>query len=151
VDVGKGVLATLLISGIRFGEIPVSHEIAQVMAGTSAVIGHIWTIFAGFKGGKGVATASGVLFALYPWAGAVCFVIFATIIWTTRYVSLGSLSVAMLLPICLIIWNLIAERTVSSSFLFFSLVMGGLICFTHRENIRRLLNGTENRLKKKSS
>jgi glycerol-3-phosphate acyltransferase PlsY len=114
------------------------------------VIGHIWTIFAGFKGGKGVATASGVLFSLYPWAGAVCLVIFATIIWTTRYVSLGSLSVAALLPLCLLVWNQVAEPTVSSSFLFFSLLMGGLICFTHRTNIKRLLNGTENRLKKKS-
>jgi glycerol-3-phosphate acyltransferase PlsY len=145
VDIAKGVLAVLLVSRIRVDVLPIDHQLVQIIAGASAVIGHIWTVLAKFNGGKGVATAAGVLFALYPWAGFTGLIIFLIIASTTRYVSLGSISSAFILPLLLFTWNRIFERPVSVSFILLSIIIGGLICYTHRSNIRRLLNGTENR------
>lgn len=148
VDVAKGLLATLLIAKIRIDPVTVNYEIVQVLAGAAAVVGHIWTVLAKFKGGKGVATAGGVLIALYPWAALVCVVIFATVLLTTRYVSLASMVAASALPVILLTFNRFSERDVSHSFIVFTFLVGGLILFKHRANIRRLLDGTENRFDK---
>ena len=110
VDVGKGVLATLLISKLRIDPIPVSYNLVQIIAGLSAVLGHIWTIFAGFKGGKGVGTAAGMLFSLYPIAGIICVIIFGVVLLVGRYVSLASMTAAISLPFsCMVL------RTMSMS------------------------------------
>jgi glycerol-3-phosphate acyltransferase PlsY len=146
VDIGKGVLAVLLVSKIRIDPVPADHELVQIIAGLAAVSGHIWTVLARFKGGKGVATAAGVLLALYPWAGIICIAVFFISATTTRYVSVGSITAASLLPLFLMTWNRFSDQhTVSNYFILCSFVVGALICFTHRDNIRRLWNGTENR------
>lgn len=145
VDVGKGILATLLVSKIRIDYLTLDHELVQIIAGTSAVIGHIWTVLAKFRGGKGVATAGGMLIALYPWAALICAAIFVTMFLITGYVSLGSMTAAASLPVVLIVLNRMFEISLSNSLLVFSLLVGGLIFYTHRSNIRRLINGTENR------
>jgi glycerol-3-phosphate acyltransferase PlsY len=145
VDVGKGILATLLVSKIRIDYLTLNDELVQIIAGVSAVIGHIWTVLAKFKGGKGVATAGGMLIALYPWAALISAVVFLTIFLITGYVSLGSMAAAASLPIVLILLNQMFETSVSISLFIFSLFVGGLIFYTHRSNIRRLINGTENR------
>ena len=105
IDIGKGVLATLLVSKIRIDTITLDHQLVQIVAGTAAVIGHIWTVLAKFKGGKGVATAAGVLLALYPWAGLICMAVFFTLVLTTRYVSVGSIAAASTLPLFLMTWK----------------------------------------------
>lgn len=151
VDVGKGMLAAALISKIRIDPVALDHELVQIIAGTCAVIGHIWTVLALFKGGKGVATAAGMLIAIYPWAALVCAIIFLAIVLTTRYVSAGSVIATSSLPLVLIVLERMSGRSVSNSFLLFSILIGGLICFTHRANIRRLLDGTENRFRKNSA
>lgn len=148
VDVGKGILATLLISKIRVDLVNLDYGLVQIIAGVSAVFGHIWTVLAKFKGGKGVATAGGMLIALYPWAALICFVIFITVVFTTRYVSVGSMTAAAALPFVLLLLDRIFGKAVPDSLFIFSLFVGGLIFYTHRSNIRRLLNGTENRFKK---
>ncbi len=145
VDVGKGILATLLVSKIRVDYLSFSQELVQIMAGTSAVIGHIWTVLAKFRGGKGVATAGGMLIALYPWAALICAVIFLTMFLLTGYVSLGSMTAAASLPIVLILLSRFFDLSVPVSLFVFSLLVGALILFTHRSNIRRLINGTENK------
>ncbi|MDZ7265266.1 MAG: glycerol-3-phosphate 1-O-acyltransferase PlsY [candidate division KSB1 bacterium] len=151
VDVGKGVLATLLISQIgraQLEQVPLHHNLVQIIAGLSAVLGHIWTIFAGFKGGKGVGTAAGMLFSLYPLAGFICLLIFGVVLLTIRYVSVASMTAAVSLPIVSLILRRFFNYDISSELIYFSIFMAILIIFTHRSNIKRLLKGEENRIKK---
>ncbi len=148
VDIGKGVLATLLISKLRIDPLPISDNLAQILAGLSAVLGHIWTIFAGFKGGKGVGTAAGMLFSLYPIAGLICLIIFGTVLLTGRYVSVASMTAAVSLPIVILILNNFFNYAISKELFYFAILMALLIVFTHRSNIKRLLRGEENRIKK---
>ncbi len=146
-DVGKGVIATLFVSQL-FTVQGVPHQVVQLIAGCSAVIGHIWTVFAHFKGGKGVGTAAGMLASLYPVAILVCVIVFAIVVVLTGYVSAGSMSAALTLPIILWIMNGTGWRMVHPVLLWFSIPLALLIFFTHRGNIKRLLNGTENRFEK---
>ncbi|MFQ5709952.1 MAG: glycerol-3-phosphate 1-O-acyltransferase PlsY [bacterium] len=148
VDVGKGILATLLVSKIRVDPLSLNHEIVQIIAGTSAVMGHIWTVLAKFKGGKGVATACGMLIALFPWAAFLCSIVFVIMVLTTRYVSVGSMSAAASLPFILILFHYTLDDPVPRPLFMVSFFVSGLIFFTHRANIRRLINGTENRFNK---
>ncbi len=150
VDVGKGILATLLISKLRIDPVPISHSLVQIIAGLSAVLGHIWTIFAGFKGGKGVGTAAGMLFSLYPIAGVICLIIFGIVLLTGRYVSVSSMSAAISLPIVILILNKFFDYSISNELFYFAIFMAALIIFTHRSNIKRLIRGEENRIKKVS-
>ena len=148
VDILKGVLATLLIAKIRVDPLMLDYELVQIIAGTFAVIGHIWTVLAKFQGGKGVATGAGLIIALFPWASLICFIIFAALVLTTRYVSLGSIIATSSLPFVLLTFDRMFGKFVSTSLLTFSILISCLIIFTHRSNIRRLLNGTENRFEK---
>jgi len=148
VDILKGVLATLLIAKIRVDPLTLDYELVQIIAGTSAVIGHVWTVLAKFKGGKGVATGGGMIIALFPWASLICFIIFAALVLTTRYVSLGSIIATSSLPFVLLTFDRMFGKSVSNSLLTFSILISCLIIFTHRSNIRRLINGTENRFEK---
>ena len=149
VDIGKGAAATLYASQIVFTPIGIDPVYLKILAGLSAVFGHIWTVFAGFRGGKGVATAAGMLFALYPIAGLICFAVFLIIAFTTRYMSLASMLAAVCLPIVLLIMNNIFHKLVQPPLFVFSIFIAVLIVYTHRSNIKRLLAGTENRLGRK--
>jgi len=149
VDIGKGVFATLVISKLNLTGVPLlASTLLQITAGVSAVCGHIWTVFAGFRGGKGVSTAAGMIIALYPIAFLICIAIFTIVLFTTRYVSVSSMIAAVSLPIVFVVLQQIGHQPVSSPLLVLSLIMAGLIIFTHRANIRRLLNGTENRIRR---
>jgi acyl phosphate:glycerol-3-phosphate acyltransferase len=147
IDVGKGVLATLLISQIRIDPVNLSTNIVQIIAGMSAIFGHIWTVFASFKGGKGVGTAAGMLFALYPIAGVVCLAIFVLVFFTTRYVSLSSMSAAVSFPIVVLLLK--GWRGYSDELIYFAVFIAVLIVFTHRSNIKRLLKGEESKARRK--
>lgn len=148
VDFGKGALATYLISQIRIDIISTPIVYIQIIAGISAVLGHIWTVFARFRGGKGVGTAAGMLLVLYPISLMICLVIFFTILIITRYVSVSSMSAAIALPIVLFILNVVFERPFSPPLFIFAVTLAILIVYTHRSNIQRLLQGSENRMKK---
>jgi len=143
-DVGKGIIATLFLS--RLPAPPaLSYEVVQLIAGSGAVIGHIWTVFGKFKGGKGVGTAAGMLLALYPVAILICIGVFGLALLLTGYVSVGSLSAALALPIVLWIMNSTGWRLIPPVLFYFSIPIVLLIFFTHRSNIKRLIQGTENR------
>ncbi len=148
IDVAKGVVATLLISQIRMGDLSWDHIYLQMIAGTSAVAGHVWTIFAGFRGGKGVGTASGMLFVLYPVAALICLAVFFIVLVFSRYVSLSSMSAAITLPLTLIMLNVLFNMTLSPPLLILAVLLALLIVYTHRGNIQRLMHGTENRIGK---
>lgn len=146
VDVVKGFVATYFVSQIRvFGPVPLDPVALKLLAGFAAVFGHIWTVFAQFRGGKGVGTAGGMIIALFPVAAAICFVVFLVVALISRYVSLASISAAVSLPIVLLILRRGFGYDVPAVLFVFSLFATGLIVYTHRSNIRRLLEGTENR------
>ncbi|UCH98528.1 MAG: glycerol-3-phosphate 1-O-acyltransferase PlsY [Candidatus Aminicenantes bacterium] len=148
VDVGKGVLATLLVSRLRFDPVPLTPDTVQIIAGTCAIIGHIWTVFAQFRGGKGVGTGAGMLFSLYPMAGLICLAIFVSVLLTVRIVSVSSMTAAIALPIVILIMRRLMNYSISDELLYFSIFAAVLVVFTHRSNIRRLLKGEEKRFKR---
>ncbi len=141
-DVLKGFAAVMLshLSSYAVGSDAMFNlKVALVAA---AVIGHILPIFAGFKGGKGVATLAGATLGVYPAAVLLCLLVFIIILATTHYVSLGSMSAGVAFPIFVI--GLFGER--STTLIVFSCVIALLLLFTHRKNIKRLLNGTESKI-----
>ncbi len=144
-DIGKGVSAVLLVTQISFGPVTLNLVSLKILAGISVILGHVFPIFAGFKGGKGIATALGALFSLIPLETVLALVIFIAIVIITRYISLGSLSAASFIFLALLFERYYLGRSVPTELLgmiFFLLVF---IFYTHRKNIKRLLNGTENK------
>jgi acyl phosphate:glycerol-3-phosphate acyltransferase len=145
-DALKGAAAALLallVLGDGYG------AIWWVAAASVAVVaGHVFPVWLKFRGGKGVATGLGVFLILAPLAVLCALLVFAVIVWATRYVSLGSMAAAAMLPLA--VW-LLGSRIGPEEFivplLMASSVGGALIIFMHRANIGRLLGGTENKLK----
>ncbi|MEI8052821.1 MAG: glycerol-3-phosphate 1-O-acyltransferase PlsY [Bacteroidota bacterium] len=110
--------------------------------GLAAVLGHIFPVFANFKGGKGVATLLGMLIAVQPVVAVCCAGVFFVVLFITRYVSLSSILGAIMLPISVIwIWN---EH--EWSYRIFALLVAFMVIITHQKNIVRLLNGVERRM-----
>lgn len=154
-DIAKGLIASMLIARLMFGPIPFANKtpfddftVVQIIAGCSAMLGHIWTLFAGFKGGKGIATAGGMLLGIAPIEVAVSIGVFLIVLILFQYVSLGSLSAAVSFPLTMFLRenvfmvDIMGYRTL----IYFSMAVSLLIFFTHRTNIKRLLAGTENRI-----
>jgi glycerol-3-phosphate acyltransferase PlsY len=129
-----------------FHDEPVELQIRySLAAGIFVVLGHNYTCWLKFKGGKGIATTAGVYLALAPWAVLVALVVFILAVLLTKYVSIGSISAAVALSAT--VWIL------PPHILFFGIVttaLGALAIYKHKSNIQRLLAGTENRLGKKS-
>lgn len=120
-----------------------TDNILPLIMGLAVIVGHIFPIFAQFRGGKGVATAMGVLVATFPWAALGCMVVFMIIVFATRYVSLGSILGALAFPIQLTfnLWNDNADKyAIGFSWLIFL-----ILAVMHRQNIQRLLKGTESK------
>jgi acyl phosphate:glycerol-3-phosphate acyltransferase len=134
IDVAKGAGSVLLAMRVT------THTLAPVTAGLGAVIGHIYPIWLGFRGGKGVATACGVFSALAPVATTAAALVFVAIVWITRYVSLGSVVATAALPP--LAWVTDAPSTVVAASLLTALV----VILRHRGNLARLQRGTERRL-----
>ncbi|MDG1174812.1 MAG: glycerol-3-phosphate 1-O-acyltransferase PlsY [Flavobacteriales bacterium] len=114
----------------------------QVAFGVAAIVGHIYPIFAGFRGGKGVATALGIIIALHVEASLSCFVVFIVMLLITRIVSLSSMVAAITFP--LFVCFVFPESY--NSLVIFSIVMSVLILATHIKNIQRLLKGEEKKI-----
>ncbi|MEO7677791.1 MAG: glycerol-3-phosphate 1-O-acyltransferase PlsY [Verrucomicrobiota bacterium] len=115
------------------------RENLGILAGVAAILGHNYTCFLKFKGGKGIATSAGVLIALVPGAFLIVLSIFILVVALSRYISLGSLVAALCLPIA--VWLLHGSPTL----IFVMVALGALAIYKHKANIKRLLNGTENR------
>ncbi len=150
VDVFKGWLPTAVYAVNIHSFTPLDDTgVLQIICGFSAVIGHTYPVFAGFKGGKGVGTLGGMLMALFPIAIPLCLLIFALVLMLTGYVSLGSIIASSSLPVILLILPVITTlNSPSLSLLIFSLLIPWFVIYTHRSNISRLRNGTENQFKK---
>ena len=151
-DVLKGVVAVLialLIAKIFNFDVR-STAILMQIAGVLVVIGHTFPVFFGFKGGKGVATALGVLLIINWQIGLICLVFALVLMALTRIVALGSIAAAILFPVlCFFITNNYTGGDASStrmSYLIFGIIMALIVIFNHRTNIQRMASGTENRL-----
>ena len=141
VDIGKGVAAVLIGKAI----IGNPSDLLLILTGLCAILGHIFTVFLNFKGGKGVATSAGVFIALMPLPLLICLIIFILIVWTTRYVSLGSITASLGLWIYMLVLN-INNNFESHVMLIFVTLVAGFIIIRHKANIGRLLSGNENKI-----
>lgn len=146
VDVGKGIAAALLVSRLAADTV-LPPDAVRLAAGTAATIGHVWTVFAGFRGGKGVATAAGTLAATAPLPFLAALAAFTLGILSTGIVSVGSLAAAAVFPLAALAFRA-AGFPVSDVLLGFAFLLAPLIVWTHRKNIRRLIRGEENRFEK---
>ena len=150
IDVFKGWLpAAIFAPAFYYAQIIPDLGVLQILCGFSAVLGHTYTIFAGFKGGKGVGTIGGMLIALFPTAFPFCLAIAVITVMLTGYVSLASILAAVSLPIFLLLLPpFFGTNPAALSLMVFSLLIPWFITFTHRSNIQRLRSGEENRFEK---
>jgi acyl phosphate:glycerol-3-phosphate acyltransferase len=155
VDMAKGLFATMTIARLMQGPIPFDNAtpfddftVVQIIAGCAAILGHIWTLFAGFKGGKGIATAGGMLIGIAPVEVGISFGVFLIVFLISHYVSLGSLSAAVAFPLTMFFRENVFLVDIEGyrTLIYFSMAISLLIIYTHRSNIRRLIRGTENRI-----
>jgi glycerol-3-phosphate acyltransferase PlsY len=142
-DVLKGVIPTViamhLVPADQWG---LSRHVWIALAGLSPFLGHIFSIFLGFKGGKGVATALGVYLPISTISVLIEFLIFAGIVWKWRYISLGSITCAITISILIAFF-----RSDSQAYFIVSVIIAALILYRHQSNISRLLQGTESKWK----
>jgi len=143
-DVAKGLAAVMIARFLIPADSVAVHEWAAATAGIGAIVGHIWSIFIRFTGGRGVATSTGALGAMAPWALLVMAPVVVFIIWRWRYVSLGSVSGALLTPVVV---GLMALANIGSVQAFaYSVGAGLLVTASHADNIGRLRSGTERKI-----
>lgn len=145
-DVLKGVVAVLVayIAGniVKDG---IDKALLIQIAGLLVIVGHTFPIFFGFKGGKGIATALGVLLITNWNIGLICLVFALVLMALTKMVSLGSISAAILFPV-LILFMPHTAYLVDGNYIIYSILIAVLVVFNHRANVKRLLSGTENKL-----
>ena len=143
VDVTKGIIATSLYILIPFY---LNNELARtnfmIALGMVAVIGHIFPIFANFRGGKGVATLLGMALAIQPMVALLCLVVFLITLLSTRFVSLSS----MLAGVAFMVLILFIFNEKETIYRLFAIIVAMMVVVTHQKNISRLFKGTENKL-----
>lgn len=140
VDIFKGWLPTALFPLLDASP---TAELA-IAYGAAAIVGHVFSIYVGFKGGKGVATSAGVFLALAPLAVLIGIVLWACIVMLTGYVSLGSIAAALAVPV--LVFVLQGRQPV----FWLSVALAAFVIYSHRANIRRLLRGEEHSFKRKA-
>lgn len=144
-DVLKGVVAILVAYIVGKIANNLDKSLLIQIAGIAVIIGHTFPIFFGFKGGKGIATSLGVLLMTNWNIGLICLVFALVLMVLTRIVSLGSIAAAILFPV-LIIFMPSNNYIVEGNYIVYSIILAVLVIYNHRANVKRLLNGTENKL-----
>ncbi len=151
----KGVLAVVVVARIFQGNIPFNNAtpfddftLVQIFAGIAAVIGHIWTVFAGFKGGKGIATALGMLLMIATVDMLIAVGAFIIVVSISKYVSLGSIVAAVVVPLALVVRENVFNVNIQGyhTLLPFIIATSLLVIFTHRRNVVRLIKGNESKI-----
>lgn len=149
-DILKGVISILI--AIFIGSIvkDVNKELLVQIAGIAVVLGHTFPIFFGFKGGKGVATSLGVILMSNWQIGLICLVFALVLMALTRMVSLGSCGAAVLFPVLTLFMNenytVLTDGKSGKTYFIYSIILAIIVLHNHRSNIKRILNGTENKL-----
>lgn len=145
-DILKGVVAIAI--AIVVGNIlkDTNKALLVQIAAIAVVIGHTFPVFFGFKGGKGVATSLGVLLMTNWKIGLICLVFALILMALTKIVSMGSVGAAILFPVLVLFIHTNYTISEGSSYLVYSIILALIVAFNHRSNIKRILNGTENKL-----
>ena len=143
-DVSKGIVASTLpfFFSSFFLEYKDEVLILQLCASFSAVIGHVFPIFANFRGGKGVATSLGIIFGVNPFAAAICIALFLIVFFSFRFVSLGAITAAIAFPFI----SYFGLNEDARIMIIFTIVLSALVIIAHRNNFARLLKGNENKI-----
>ena len=146
-DILKGIIAILV--ALLIGNIVknIDRALLVQLAGIFVILGHTFTIFFEFKGGKGVATSLGIILLLNWQIGLICLVFALILMILTRMVSLGSISAAILFPVLTLFMNdnfIVAAS--GMKYFIYSLILALIVIFNHRENMKRIMNGTENKI-----
>ena len=145
-DVAKGYVPALLASGPPFGDPAASFASLGLAAGAAATVGHCYPLFAGFRGGKGVATATGAFLAIHPGAVAVGLGVFAALLALSRHVSVAAIAAAAAMPATLLAFRHGLGFPVPPTDLHLAAALAVFIVFTHRSNLSRLRRGLEPRI-----
>ena len=146
IDIFKGIIAVIFISKLVFiSHIIVSHELVSILCGVAAVLGHVYPIYYNFQGGKGAGTLIGIVGTLFPQSIIYTFISWFIVIVFTGFVGLGTMVGSIVLVIVTILFY---PEGINSYFGYFSILMASFIIFTHKSNIQRMLNGTENKFEK---
>lgn len=142
-DILKGVIAVFVAWIV--GKIAKNNQAIFVqIAALAVVVGHTFPIFFGFRGGKGIATSLGILLLLNWEIGLICLIFAVSLMALTRMVSLGSISAAVLFPILTMFVD--EHYLVPGNYFIFGIIMAAFVIFNHRSNVKRIINGTENKL-----
>lgn len=147
-DIGKGVVAILLARFWLTGytaDLALLQEMILVATAFAAVLGHVFPIYVGFRGGKGVATALGVVVTLLPLQTLIALAVFVVTVLASRFISLGSILAGLALAAVLLIQRFVMHTEVSDVYVWMGVLLAVLVLITHRQNIGRLLHGRENR------
>lgn len=156
-DIAKGLVVVLLVTEYFYSHLPFTNytpfediTVAKIIAGISAIVGHTYSIFAGFKGGKGINTALGVLISLSPVDVGISIGFFVLTVLFSGYVSLGSIVASFMFPVMMFIRENVFKVNISgyNTLIFFSIALSVLLIYNHKDNIKRLLYGNENRFEK---
>lgn len=152
VDIGKGSLAAALPLIVRAGFPETAHwlsdwsmEMQQLACGLLCVVGHIYPVFAQFKGGKGINTLLGMMLVTNPLAALVCLLFWVLLLYLTRFVAVASMGAVATYPLYLVVATSVAGTSFDLPHILLGVGMVALVVFTHRSNIQRLLAGTEPR------
>jgi glycerol-3-phosphate acyltransferase PlsY len=141
-DIAKGAIPVLV-----FSPQVSDSDLFALACGVAAMLGHVFSVFVRFKGGKGVATAAGVMLGLTPLALAVAAIVWALVVLLTGYVSLGSIAAAAVLPFAVYL----LENPRTPELLWIDALVAAGVILLHRRNIQRLLKGTENRFGRRAA
>jgi acyl phosphate:glycerol-3-phosphate acyltransferase len=141
-DIAKGAVPVLFFAPLNPGS-----QLFALVCGVAAILGHVFSVFVHFKGGKGVATAAGVMLALTPIALAVSAAVWGVLVLLTGYVSLGSIAAAAVLPVAVYL----LEAPTTPELLWVDTLIAAGVIFLHRRNIQRLIKGTENRFGRRAT
>lgn len=142
IDIIKGILAVLLANFSNFEFDSNQYVNLQLGLGIAALVGHVFPIFAGFRGGKGVATILGVVICLTPITSLLVLLVFLTVLFATRYVSLSSMTAGVSFPFIL---NFVLKNQ-NQTLLIFSVFVAVLLIITHKKNISRLIKRQETKV-----
>lgn len=146
VDIFKGWTATAIVDILVIMNVIDSEYLItfKLIFGIVSVIGHIFPIYVNFKGGKGVATLLGMGLSIHPEAALICIVVFLIVLLTSKYVSLGSILAALSFPLILLLPELKPNEPI---LIIFGFIFFAIVVLTHHKNIRRIMNGEENKAK----
>ena len=145
-DAFKSCITAIIIHFIYGSNSDISEMLLILYGGFGVVLGHNFPFYLGFKGGKGVATSLGVLLMTNWQIGLICLVFALVLMALSKMVSLGSVGAAILFPVLVLFIHTNFTVSEGSSYLIYSIILAVIVAFNHRSNIKRILNGTENKL-----